>query len=132
VIEPVLLFPQTVAHWKLPASTPHTAYFKVTRSTDPETQLTFWDIEEAPSPADSIIPLETIILIANPRDIVIPTGITLTNTGNNLQLPPIYVQPTFDTVDNALDILTVTHLFGPVGSISVKKERYVAEQPVAQ
>jgi hypothetical protein len=127
-IQPVLMFPHTVKEWQPVPNKPH-AYFSLNRVTDPETDLTYWDVSEAKLDTQKPIELETIILIAQPQDLVIPTGITLTNAATNLQLPTIYSQNSLDTSLDALTLMNLSYLFNPVDQCTVKKDKYLAEQP---
>jgi hypothetical protein len=127
-IEPVLMFPHTVKEWKLIPQKKY-SYFNITRTTDPETELTYWNVEEAALDPQHAIQVETLILLAQPTDLVIPTGITLTNKEPNLQLPTIYSQNSLDTTLEALTAMNIAYLFKPVNQCSVKKNNYMAEQP---
>jgi len=127
-ISPILMFPHTVKEWILNHPKNH-VHFTVTRTTDPETDLTYWDIMESPLDLEKPLPMETIILFANPQDLVIPTGITLTNTAANLQLPTIYSQNSLDTSLEAATVMNISYLFNPVDLCHVKQDKYAAEQP---
>lgn len=127
-VEPVLMFPNTVKEWRLIDKKPY-AYFNVSRTTDAETDLTYWNVEDAPLKPQEPLQVETLILLANPNDLVVPTGITLTNTGPNLQLPTIYSQNSLDTSLQALTLMNIAYLFRPVDQCTVKKDNYMAEQP---
>lgn len=127
-IQPVLMFPHTVKEWELVPDKPH-AYFSVNRVTDPDTELTYWNVTEAKLEPAQPINLETIIVIANPQDLVIPTGITLTNSAVNLQLPTIYSQNSLDTSLNAITMMNMAYLFNPATQCEIKKDKYFAEQP---
>jgi hypothetical protein len=127
-ITPILMFPHTVKEWELVPNKPY-AYFSVNRVTDLETELTYWDVAEAQLDPARPLHLETIILIANPQDLVVPTGITLTNSSTNLQLPTIYSQNSLDTSLAAVTMMNVAYLFNPATQCEVKKDKYFAEQP---
>ena len=127
-IEPVLMFPNTVKEWHIVPNKP-SSYFSVKRITDPETELTYWDVAEATLDTTKPLELETIILMAQPQDLVFPTGITLTNTATNLQLPTMYSQNSLDTSLASVTMLNIAYLFSPVDQCTVKKDLYFAEQP---
>jgi hypothetical protein len=127
-IQPVLMFPHTVKEWQIVPGKPYT-YFSMNRVTDPETELTYWEVAEAVLDTQKPIALETIILIAQPQDLVVPTGITLTNTATNMQLPVIYSQNSLDTSLDSLTLMNVSYLFNPVDLCVTKKDKYLAEQP---
>ena len=127
-VEPVLMFPHTVKEWNLIPQKGY-SYFKISREADPDTDLTYWSVEEAPLNPQTPIEVETIILLTQPEDLVIPTGITLTTQGPNLQLPPIYSQKSLNTDKAALLLMNIAYLFRPVDQCAVKKDKYMAEQP---
>lgn len=127
-IEPVLMFPNTVKEWHVVPGKPY-AYFSVNRITDPETELTYWEVAEAQLDLTKPLELETIILTAQPQDLVVPTGITLTNTSTNLQLPTIYSQNSLDTSLASITMMNIAYLFNAVDQCAVKKDTYFAEQP---
>jgi hypothetical protein len=127
-ITPIVMFEQTIAHWERVPDAPSRMY-TYSRITDPETNLTYWDVQEAPLSTDSIIPLETLIIIAHPNNIFIPTGITITQEGPNLVLPTIYARKGIDIINDSLYVLNLAHLFGQVHLAHTKKASYYASQP---
>lgn len=84
------------------------SYFDVQKTTFP-------DIEDKNSPrwknGRYIIPLNTIILIANPKEVFIPIGATITEPSPNLILPPIYLKKSFCFVHNSLATLAIKQYF---------------------
>ena len=84
------------------------SYFDVKKTTFP-------DIEDKNSPrwknGRYIIPLNTIILIANPKEVFVPTGATITEPSANLVLPPIYLKKSFCFVHNSLATLAIKQYF---------------------
>lgn len=127
-IDPILLFPHTVKEWHVSPGKPH-AYFKINRETDSETGLTYWNVAEEILDTQKPIELEAVILLAQPQDLVVPTGITLTNTATNLLLPTIYSQNSLDTSLAAVTLMNIAYLFNPVDLCATKKDTYMAEQP---
>lgn len=126
-ITPIVMFEQTIAHWERVPDAPSRMY-KYSRITDPETNLTYWDVQDMPLSADINIPLETLIIIAHPNNIFVPTGITITQEGPNLLLPTLYAHKGIDIINDSLYILNLTHLFGQVHLAHTKKASYYASQ----
>lgn len=98
-INPVFMFKNTIAYWKIekgfnvkrPTSVPAKMY-KVERKYDLETQLFFWEVKERKLPKNGQIPLHTIIILADPENIDVPEGITVTTNNPQLILPAIYAK----------------------------------------
>lgn len=121
-ITPIMMFQATVSHWELVPGVP-AAMYHAEQKEDPDTKLTFWDIQKVPVPQDNRIPLqESLIIIAKPQNIIIPTGITLTEPSANLMLPDMYVRQSIQTARNALYILNISFLFRPI-DLLYKKEK---------
>lgn len=121
-ITPVMMFQATVSHWELIPGIP-AAMYHVEQKEDPDTKLIFWDIQKVALPADNRIPLqEALIIIAKPQNVIIPTGITLTEPSANLNLPDMYVKQSIQTIRNALYVLNLSFLFRPI-DLLYKKEK---------
>lgn len=109
-IIPVAMFHNTIHHWELNPKIPTTIYY-FERKTDKESGLTFWDVQPGALPNHDIIPLESIVLIAKPNNVYIPTGITPTIDSPHLLLPDIYIKKGINVVTNASYILSINNLF---------------------
>lgn len=115
---PVMLFENTVDHWQFIPGVPAVMYSAEQKYDD--TTGYYWELKQIPIPADYKIPLSSIIIVAKPKNIVIPSGITPTHETANLVLPPIYVTKGINIVTNNIYMLTLRHLFKPV---DVKNKR---------
>ena len=121
-IIPVIMFKYTVSHWELVPGV-NAEMYRCEQKEDEKTQLTFWQVDKVPLPKNNYIsPQDSIIIIANPNNIFIPTGITVTKPGANLMLPPFYVKKGIQTTHNALYMLDLTFFFRPV-DLLYKKEK---------
>lgn len=127
-ITPIIMFEQTIQHWQLIPNEDAQLY-TIEKTTDPDTQLTYWNVTKAELPEDNVIPMETLIIVAQPQHIYVPTGITITDDGPNLILPPIYTRKDINAVDNSLYMLNMAHLFGQVHVTHEKKDLYYRQQP---
>jgi hypothetical protein len=127
-IKPIVMFEQTIAQWELEPGTPANFYL-FNRVSDTDTGLTYWDVQEQPVPENNLIPIDTLIVIAHPKNIHIPIGITLSDAGPNLLLPTMYTRKGINVVDDALYVLDLSHLFGQVHLAHSKKPSSYAVQP---
>lgn len=112
-LEPVTMFGNTVHHWELLPGAP-AVFFKCELNMSENHKEQFWHIEHAAIPADNIIPLEAIVLIADPRFVTIPTGMSVASKGPNIILPDIYITKGINIVKNAAYMLNIRHLFGNI------------------
>jgi hypothetical protein len=127
-ITPITMSDQTIYQWERNPEAPATMYL-FNRTSDPDTGLTYWDVQNKEIPTDNVIPIDTLIIIAHPNNIFIPTGITLADAGPNLVLPTVYIRKSVDITDDAFYILDLSHLFAQVHLAHVKKPTYYASQP---
>ena len=142
-IEPVFMFPNTISHWEIPHDTP-AKIFNIERKEDPTfslrqgfdrqvaesavypeqgrrgghgKKLSYWRVESGQAPKDKRIPLETMIIIAKPKNVIYPTGDFITTNLPQLVLPEIYIKKGFDSVSHALFVLQIKKLFGAVNFV---------------
>lgn len=118
-ITPIMMFQNTVHHWELEPSMP-AQMFKMERQKDTLTETSFWDVNKVALPKDNVIPLQSIVIFAKPKNIFVPTGITLTQESANLLLPIMYAKKGISKNKHALFVLDISHLFGPVNSLYKK------------
>ena len=110
---PVSLFENTILHWSLISGLPAKMY-SCEQKHNNKTGQNYWNVQEIPLPADNIIPLATIVIIAHPEDIIMKIGETPTNETANLVLPDIDVKKGINIIKNSSYMLTIRHLFRPV------------------
>ena len=113
-IQPVyIIAPATIHNWMLDKDTPAQMYeFKFDK--DQETELYYIEAKKIPLPQDYMIPLETIIIIANPKNVYIPEGATLTHYSANLILPTIYIKKEFNFAHNVLYTNSIKQYFDSI------------------
>lgn len=110
-----IIAPSTVHNWMI--DTAHSSIMYIMQlKQDPTTQLYYFETNLAPLPKDNNIPLETIIIIANPTDIFVPEGATLTDFSPNLTLPPIFIKREFCFIFNSLATLAIKQYFTQTAS----------------
>jgi len=110
---PVTLFENTVDHWELVPGVP-AAMYSYEQKYNSDTEQYYWESKEISTPVNFKIPLESIIIVAKPKNIVIPLGIMPTRETANLVLPPIYITKGINIIENNIYMLTLRHLFKPV------------------
>ncbi len=111
-ITPVMMFSQTVHHMELEELAPKPMMYTLERKQDQDTAKWYWDVQQVTDiPRDYSIPAESIVIIAKPHYIYVPTGITLTSDSPNLVLPNIYVKKGINIIANSLYMLNLMHLF---------------------
>ena len=110
---PIALFENTVHHWDLIPGVPVAMYLCEQKYND-KTEQYYCEIRETSVPMDRKIPLEALIIVAKPKNIIIPSGATPTRETANLVLPPLYITKGINIVDNSTYMLSLRHLFRPV------------------
>ena len=112
-LKPTFLIGNTVKDWRL-TDPQQTALFRIRREKDPETKLYYWKVLKMNLPQSHKVPLFSIIIIAKPKNIYVPLGVTPTTKLSNLVLPPIYAKRGLDRINNALFVLNVKQFFSPI------------------
>lgn len=110
VLPAYMIAPSTVHNWMLDPKEPAALYFAEFKAND-ALELYYFEISQAKLPEDHNIPLNTIIFIADPKDVFIPTGATLTDLSQNLTLPNIYIKRDFCFIHNSLYTLAIKQYF---------------------
>lgn len=125
-ITPIMITHNTIHHWELEEGTP-AALYTIERKFDEKTGIYFWDMQATDLPKNNRIPLESITIIAQPKNVYVPLGITLSNNNPQLILPDIYIRKGIMKLTNALYILNLRNFFGSL-TVEYKKEptRYMA------
>jgi hypothetical protein len=110
VLPAYMIAPSTVHNWMLDPKESAQLYFAEFKADD-QLELYYFEISQAKLPQDHNIPLNTIIFIADPKDVFIPIGATLTNLSQNLTLPNIYIKRDFCFIHNSLYTLAIKQYF---------------------
>lgn len=108
-IEPIIMLGRTVHHWEELPKIEAKSYL-IEQHQDPDTKLYYWQVTKEALPDDKI-PLNSIVLFANPHDVHIPEGITLATNDPQLELPDVYINDDYDPIRAALRLLKVNHFF---------------------
>lgn len=112
-LTPIIMSGNTIHHWELEEGVAAQMY-KMEQKTDPVTHIHFWDVSQEALPANNQIPLESIALLANPKYVYIPLGISIFKESPHLILPDIYIKKGINLTANALYILNLAQYFGPL------------------
>lgn len=106
-----MIAPATVHNWLLDSQHPSEIY-KMSFKHDPKTTLFYYESTKTTLP-DNNIPLNTIILIADPQSVFIPLGATIIDESANIVLPIMYIKKEFCFVYNSLYTLAIKQYFAP-------------------
>ena len=110
-IKPVyMIAPETVHNWMLDPTQP-TEMYRFALQHDAPTGLYYVDTKKTDLPHDHMISLDTIVMIANPKNVFVPEGATITHDSPNLILPNIYIRKNFNFEYNALYTLSIKQYF---------------------
>lgn len=108
-IKPIFMFASNIAYWRI--QDPNSKMYFFERIKDKDTKLFYWKTTEKELPASKRIPVQTIIVFADPKEIYVPIGITPTKANANLILPDIYVKNDINTLNNLLFVINMKPLF---------------------
>lgn len=111
-IYPIFMFQATIAFWQLASQ--KAKMYKIEKKQDEETELFYWQVQERDLPESKQVPIHTITILADPKEIYVPTGLTPTNKSNQVLLPDIYVKKNLDIIKNTLLVLTIKNFFSQI------------------
>lgn len=127
--QPIFMLENTIHHWQVREKTKY-AFYSVKRQQDPNTKLFFWDVKKSNLPADKHLSVHTMVIFADPGNIYIPEGITVTNNNPQLFLPPVYAKPSNSAAKNALAALEIRAFFDPINRVyNIKKPQEQSKEP---
>lgn len=130
-VKPIFIIaPETINNWVVDESQP-AAMYQFTLNHDKETGLFYIEAKKIALPKDNKVPLETIIMIADPKNVFVPEGATISHYSINLILPPIYIRKNFNFNYNALYTLSIKQYFGQISS-KHKQENQTVETILQQ
>lgn len=118
-INPIMMLGNTIHHWERFPHLPYT-FYSIERHRDPQTELFYWDVQEVAFPHNNVIPLNAITIFAKPKNILVPTGISLTSDSAQWVLPPLYSTKTLNDVMPALFVLNIKQFFGSLTTTNKK------------
>ena len=119
-ITPIIMLENTVHHWEI-ANRDVTKMYEIERKYDAATRAYFWDTKEVKIPTDNIISEDSIVIIAYPKHIYIPSGITPTIKDPQLLLPNIYIKNNIEKLTNSLYIFNIKNFLAPTNNIFKNK-----------
>lgn len=105
-----IIAPSTVHNWRIDPTKSSKMYL-IQLKQDANLDLHYYNVELTNLPADNNIPLNTIILIADPEYVLVPTGATVSQYSSNLILPDIYLKRGFCFIYNQLYTLAIKQYF---------------------
>lgn len=117
---PIVRSGNTLSHWELNEDRPAVMY-QITKTKDENGPLEYYETAASSLPANNVVPLESIVIFANPRYVYIPLGVTPSTESPHLVLPDIYINHRINLTSPALHVLNVMHYYGALTFI-VQKE----------
>lgn len=112
-IDLVTVYGKTVSHSNFAKGVDAKIYL-FERKQNAAKNVLYWQVSEVPKPADNRISPISIILLTNPKNIVVPKGDFIAQKNANLVLPEIYVVGDTNNTKTALDFLDIKHFFEPI------------------
>lgn len=112
-LTPIVMSGNTLAYWERNEDAP-AAVYAMEQKFDTESRAYYWEVTQEPIPATTKVPLESIIIFADPKYVYVPLGITLTQQSPHLLLPDIYIKNGNNLTANALYVTNLAHYFGGV------------------
>lgn len=115
-IIPIPLTKNTIHHWEIEQRA-SSQLFVIERIYDTSTELYVWHVQEVDISStfanQKEIPLDTIIILSEPKHIFIPTGATIEKgiLGPHFILPPFYVRKGIDRIEQDLYLLNLKYFF---------------------
>ncbi|MGB8468337.1 MAG: hypothetical protein WCE21_05005 [Candidatus Babeliales bacterium] len=113
IIKPVFMIGNTIHHLETAETQPKRVY-QLTYQADAPTGIYFWKTMSSPLFEHNIIPLNAVIIFADPDDVYIPEGSTIVSKQIQLALPDIYVKKSINRINHALWLLNIRQFFGSV------------------
>jgi len=90
------------------------ALYQFERLKDPETGTSVWNVTHEVLKKKKLLPIDTLIIFADPREVIVPIGVTVTTESENFLLPDFYVAPQDEPAANAFRFLKMRHYFAPI------------------
>jgi len=123
-IVPILMLENTVHHWEI-SKRDKAKMYEIERKLDTAAKTYFWDTKEVDIPADNIISTDALVIIAKPKHVYIPAGITITTKNPQLVLPDIYIKRGIEKLSNTLYVFDLKNLLMPIDFVYKKgKKKY--------
>lgn len=111
-IQPIMMIGNTIHHWITEPTVPSKLYSLQRIATG---DRSVWEIQEKSLPHNGRIPLDTLIIFANPKDMHVTLGKQEASSSSNLILPDvIFAKKGLNRTTPALWILKMRQFFGPI------------------
>jgi hypothetical protein len=128
-IYPVLLQKNTVHHFEIPQDI-KASFYRYGLKDDEKHQKWHWNISTVQRPKKSSIPVNALIISANPDDIEIMTGTFPAHPGPNFIMPDMYVHSQIHNSFNVLKFLKINRFFEPLVVEKQYKEQSYSQAPL--
>jgi hypothetical protein len=126
-ISPIVMAGNTIHHRELEDGAPATMY-RMEQKRDETVKATYWDVQQVPLPDHQQVPLESMVIFADPKFVYVPQGISLLQESPHLILPDIYIKMGINLTATALFILNLSQYFGAIIPLYKKQpDRYLRQ-----
>jgi len=85
--------------------------YQAARREDQAIGTHYWEVKEVPLPENRIIDIRTLVVLAKPKYVYVPEGVTVTPKNIQLHLPDIYVKKGIDKTLASLYTFGIKNLF---------------------
>ncbi len=126
--QPVFMASNTIAFWQLHKNADYACY-SIVKTQDAETKKWLWQVKKVSPPKNTELPVETIIVFANPEALYVPEGVTLSDSNQQLVLPPMYATQKIERPTASFKLLEVRNFFQSLGT-TYKKEKIDVQSQV--
>ncbi len=124
-IYPVLMRGLTVHHFEIPQETEALFYTYALKQNN-KNKNWYWNVIPQQQPERHNIPLNALIILADPNDIEIQSGTFPASSGPHFILPDLFVQGHIDTPFCVLKFLKINRFFEPlIIEKQVKEQSYI-------
>lgn len=121
-ITPIVRSANTLSHWEINFDYAH-AFYSIIKYSVPKTGTEYFITQPKAAPDDGVIPLESIVLFADPKSVYVPIGQTRSSQSPHLQLPDIYIKNTIQLTSEDLYVLNVMQYWGLIKFIYQKEPK---------
>ncbi len=110
-IKPIFMFHNTISTWRVAEKTAYAA-FNIQRIQDPKTGIYMWETKKITLTDKNLaLPFDAIVIFAQPNEIFVPLGVTVTENSAQLVLPPLFIKNTINLAKNALYMINYRQFF---------------------
>ncbi len=126
-ITPIVMTGNTIHHWEIEDDAVADLY-KIEQKFDQENKVHYWEVSREPIPDNRHVPLESITLLANPKYVYVPLGISIYQESPHLILPDVYIKKGIHLTSNYLYFINLLQYFGAIRPLYKKDKTLFLRQ----